>query len=682
MAPVRFLCAAAVALMLPAGVRAQRWNTPEALGLADRAIARRAGSAADTSLHDYRARAHGFLFFLGAFGEGLDEPPRLIKADQLELEVYWKAPGASKQRIIGWRDRAELPTDIVYHQDHLGIVQNGFGRSIRLGEGDEVRDVPHPLAPGGPVLYDYAVGDTLIVALPEREIRVVALRFRPRDFQAARIVGTAYLDAGSADLVRLAFNFTAIAYVDPTLEDVSVVLDNALYEGRWWLPRHQEVEIRRRATLLDLPARGIIRGRWDVDRYDFNTGLAASWFAGPEITALPKAIRDTFPWSTSLADAVQDVAEPVRRNDLAAVRAQAAAIAGRHALSGWRHRGLAVRGLSDLLRANRVQGVVPGAGMVWRAGVLEARARASYGFGDERADGALAGRVALGRLALTAEAYREVRDVSDVPVVAPIVNSLAAQEFGDDYGDYVRVTGARLGLEGSVGGGNRTRWSITTAREGVASLAVHAAPATGTYRPNPALGGPALDLVTLGVSRSGEGFAVRRDRAYELTVEAGRMDGGATYLRLAASGQLLLPLGATRILARAQGGIGSASLPAHRTFVLGGRGTLLGDDFRAYGGRAAALLHLEWRVPAPFPSLSLGSVARTPASITLAPYVAAGWADRSLVATPWRSTDLVRVTAGLGLEWLGVFRLEAGYGLQSREAHLAFDVTRDFWRIL
>jgi hypothetical protein len=42
----------------------------------------------------------------------------------------------------------------------------------------------------------------------------------------------------------------------------------------------------------------------------------------------------------------------------------------------------------------------------------------------------------------------------------------------------------------------------------------------------------------------------------------------------------------------------------------------------------------------------------------------------------------VRVTAGLGLEWLGVFRLEAGYGLQSREAHLAFDVTRDFWRIL
>jgi hypothetical protein len=680
LARVRLSPVILLALALPAAAPAQHWNSPDALGLADRAIARRAGAAADTALHDFRARAHGFLFFLGAFGDGLNEPPRLIKADQLELEVYWKAPGASKQRIIGWRDRAELPTDIVYHQDHLGIVQNGFGRTIRLGDGDEVRDVPHPLAPGGPVLYDYAVGDTITVTLPDREIRVVELRFRPRDFQAARIVGTAYLDADNADLVRLAFNFTPVAYLDPSLEDVSVVLDNALYEGRWWLPRHQEIEIRRHATLLDLPARGIIRGRWDVDRYDFNTGLAAAFFAGPEITALPKAVRDSFPWPTSLADAVQDVAEPVRRNDLAAVRAAVAGIAGRHALSGLRRGGLAVRGMSDLLRANRVQGVVPGMGVVWRTGVVETRARGSYGFADRRLDGALDGRVGLGTVALSAGAYREVRDVSDVPIVAPVVNSLGAQEFGDDYGDYVRVTGGRIGVEGPVGG--RARWRIAVAREGVTSLPVRAAPASGSFRPNPSLGGPALDILTLGVSRAGEGFAVRRDRAYDLTLEAGRIDGGARYLRIAGAGHLLLPLGDTRVLMRVQGGIASADLPAHRTFVLGGRATLLGDDFRSWGGRSAALLHVEWRVRAPFPSVSLGPAARTPSTMTLAPYVAAGWADRPVATTPWGATSGVRVTAGLGLEWLGVFRLEAGYGVQSRRTHLAFDVTRDFWRIL
>jgi hypothetical protein len=317
---------------------------------------------------------------------------------------------------------------------------------------------------------------------------------------------------------------------------------------------------------------------------------------------------------------------------------------------------------------------------VWRAGGFEARARGSYGFADRRGDGALTGRLAIGRLALGAGVYREVRDVADAPIVAPVVNSLGAQEFGDDYGDYVRVTGGRLMLQGPAG--SRATWRIALAREGVASLSVRAAPATGAYRPNAPLGGSSLDLVTLGLSRLGEGFAVRRDRAYDVTLEAGRVDGGATYLRLAASGHVLIPLGATRLLARAQGGIASADLPAHRAFVLGGRATLLGDDFRAWGGRAAGLLHLEWRVRAPFPSLSLGPAARTPNTFTLAPYVAAGWTDRPVAGTPWRATPAMRVTTGLGLEWLGVFRFEAGYGVQSRRAHLAFDVTRDFWRIL
>ncbi len=665
--------------MVASTLAGQQWNSPDALTLAERAIARRAGAAADTTLHDYRAQGHGFVFFLGAFGEGLAEPPRLIKADQLELALYWQAPGSSKQRIIGWRDRAELPTDIVYHQDHLGIVQNGFGRTIRLGDGDEVQGVPHPLALGGPLLYDYATGDTLTIGLPERQIRVVALRVRPKQLATPRIVGTAFLDIGSADLVRLAFNFTAAAYRDASLEDVSIVLDNALYEGRWWLPRHQEIEIRRRATFLDLPARGIIRGRWDVDGYVFNTGLAGSWFAGPEITPAPKTERDSFPWGGSLDSAIQDVAEPGRHNDLAQVRADVARIAGRRALSGWRRSGLSVRGASDLLRANRVQGVVAGAGGVWRRGGFEARVRASYGFADRAVSAGLSARIAVGAATLGAIGYREVRDVADEPIVAPLVNSIAAQEFGEDYGDYARVGGGRLELEYALGGGVTGRLAV--AREAVGSLPVRAAPATGRYRPNPALGGPALEVVTLELRRVSEGFAVRRDRFFSLSLEGGRRDGGATYLRLAGTAHVLVPVGATRVLARVRGGIASRDLPAHRTFVLGGRGTLLGDDFRAWGGRATARAHLEWRVPTPFPSLSFG-VARTPASITLAPYVAAGWAERPVTGTPWRATPGVRITAGLGLEWLGVFRVEVGYGVQSRRAHVAFDVTRDFWSVL
>ena len=87
---------------------AQDWNAPNAVALARRATERRARAAGDTTLRDYRAQAHGFVFFLGQLGEGLSEAPRLVKTDQLELEVYWKAPGLSKQRIVGWRDRADL----------------------------------------------------------------------------------------------------------------------------------------------------------------------------------------------------------------------------------------------------------------------------------------------------------------------------------------------------------------------------------------------------------------------------------------------------------------------------------------------------------------------------------------------------------------------------------------------
>ena len=91
-----FAAALLTALLQPRAAPAQAWNTDAALALARRAAVRRSGAAADTTLRDYKAQAHGFLFFLGAFGEGLAGPPRLVKTDQLELEVYWRFPASSK----------------------------------------------------------------------------------------------------------------------------------------------------------------------------------------------------------------------------------------------------------------------------------------------------------------------------------------------------------------------------------------------------------------------------------------------------------------------------------------------------------------------------------------------------------------------------------------------------------
>src|SRR2546426_255310 len=385
-------------LVRPAPAAAQAWNSDAALALARRAVLRRGGAVADSSLHDYKAQAHGFLFFLGAFGQGLADPPRLVKADQLELEVYWKAPASSKQRVIGWRDQAQLPTDINYHRDHLGIVQNNFGAAMRLGEGDEVRDVPHPLSLAGPDIYDFALGDTTTIMLPEREVRVVTLRVRPKDFGLPRIVGTLYLDAATADLVRMAFNFTPRSYLDAELEDVSIVLDNALWERRYWLPYRQEIEIRRRATWLDVPGRGIIRARGEIDGYVLNLGLANSWFAGDEITFLPKAERDSFPWKEPPRAPPPDIPQPVRQNDPQRVRAEVEQIAGRRALTGLKGRRLGVRGVSGLLHAKRVEGLAGGAGVAGGGGGgrRELRGRAGDGVRGRGAPGTTRAEVRWG----------------------------------------------------------------------------------------------------------------------------------------------------------------------------------------------------------------------------------------------------------------------------------------------
>ncbi len=144
-APKSFVVVAGCCMaVVPVAARAQQWNDARTMGLVDIAIARRAAQLADTGLVNFHATAHGSLTFLAQLGEGFPDPPKVVRTDELAVEVYWRAPNQSKQRIVGRRDTLLAPTDIEYHRDHLAIVQNNFPSIIRLGDGDEVRDVPHP----------------------------------------------------------------------------------------------------------------------------------------------------------------------------------------------------------------------------------------------------------------------------------------------------------------------------------------------------------------------------------------------------------------------------------------------------------------------------------------------------------------------------------------------------------
>jgi hypothetical protein len=661
---------------------AQSWNSPEALALVHRAQARRSETQADASLTSYRTRAHGFVFFLAQVGAGLSEPPRLVKADELAVEVYWQAPDRSKQVILRWRDGAYLPTDIEYHRDHLGIVTNNFGDMIRIGEGDEVRDVVHPLSPAGPELYEYALGDSLAIRTAGGEVLVRELQVRPRSFADPLVVGTLYLDQGSAELVRFRFSFTPGAYLDRQLEDISIVLENARFEGRYWLPYRQEVEIRRRTTWLDFPARGIIRGRWEIDTYDLNVPLPAGMFVGAAIGGLraPDSTADSL-WTEPLDQAVAGVAAPISAQDMDALRVEVERIAGSHALDGLPSRRLAAGSVSDLVKVNRVQGLTLGFGAIlgMEKSRFELRPYVAYGTSDERVTGSLSAGVHLGATRVELTGARRISDFSDLPVVSQALNSLLAQEGGNDYGDYVLLQSVGAGVRHRLSG--RTAVELELAVEESQSVSVTASPATGSYRPNPPLGSGTYRVGRLTLERSSGGLAVERDLQGRVAIEGG--DGPSEYLRGVVEGRWLLGLGGSQLLTRLYLGAGTHDLPPHRGFAIGGRGTLVGEPFRAYGGRTAALAQVEWRHDLAVPALTLGSFATTGRSLTVAPFLAAGYATRAYDGLPWGESDGVRPVAGLALEWfMRLLRVEAGVGLRDGQFGLTVDVSRDWWSVL
>src|SRR5438445_390025 len=82
-----------VSSMLVRSAGAQTWNDPRSRSIVEGATQRRAEQLADTALRDYTANAHGYVTFLAQLGEGFRTPPKVIKADELDLEVYWRAPG-------------------------------------------------------------------------------------------------------------------------------------------------------------------------------------------------------------------------------------------------------------------------------------------------------------------------------------------------------------------------------------------------------------------------------------------------------------------------------------------------------------------------------------------------------------------------------------------------------------
>ncbi len=661
------------------------WNSPQVTSLIRRAIGRRFVPDGLDSLGSYRARAQGHIYFL--FDTGRDTERQLVKADQVALDILWRAPDQYSQIFIGHREEKMLPTDITYHIDHLLVVMSNFGDSISLGEGSEVNDVVHPLARDALNYYEYRLADSLTLVLPEREVWLYKVELRPRDLASPGIVGAIYLDRDSADVARMQFTFTASSYLDPQLDFINVRIQNALWDGRYWLPHQQGVELRREYNVLSFPAGGVIRTEIAIGDYELNAELPANAFRGPEVRSLGREQLEMFEFADGLYDAL-DPAVATEAPTLEQIRREATELVAQTYLQRTEGLKLAVPGVSSVLRFRRAEGLYIGPGLSRSVpGGIQARVLGGYAIGSDRwqLDASVSRPVGGGfEIELAGYANRST-DLSPWAASSGLVATFATLADGEDFKEPYWADGASLALSRTLGA-VRTRlaaaWEDWEAAELEADEVVDR-----SYRAvRPMHEGEALtlgldlDKPLLDATRllGGLAWAVRVEGATPSVA------GDFEYLRGAARAEGYVPslVGEVSLrLTSEAGAVGGGAIPAQRLFVGGGRGSVRGYAFNRFGGNLFAFFRTELSRSLKYPYLTAlvfadvgwigleGESAREAASL---------WSD---AGSPVDESDgaLVGVGAGVGLLF-DIVRLEIARGLRlDGEWEILFRVNPKFW---
>ena len=674
-----------MALLWPWAGNAQvpsEWNGERVLELVQQARSLRQATAIDSAFQAYQADARGYVYF---FIDRTNSDERtLVKTDQVALEVFWKAPSQTTQRLVGRRDATALPTNITYHLDHLTIVQDDYGDLIRLGDGDEVEAVVHPVAPGSESIYDYRLADSLTVTLPSpvTEIRVYELEIRPKDPEAPGVIGSLFLERGTGAIVRMSFTFTRASYVDGSLDYIRISMDNSVWDGRYWLPYRQEVELRRELPIIEFLEGSIIRGRFEIRNYRFNPQLPETLFLRGPFTSVPAAEARNFPFKSGLYDQLSDEGlDP--SPEIEAIREQARAVLGKRYLSGLNRSRLHVPSVSSVYRYNRVEGSFLGAGTSFRLGsTWRLRSRGGYAF--ERKNGQLAVDVrssATPRGLNVGVWWNELQNAGGgLPGASRTVNTLGGLLTNRDYTDPYFTSGVgirygwSLGVSSSLEVG--AEWEHHRSGTNVVDDGLGGGPATESGSSRPVLSVDEGDDRAVEVTHATRTAA----RGFEssATARVGQMEE-QPYASLwwATTLRRELHERGTTLEAGLHVGISTEDAPVQKLFLLGGRHTLPGYPFRSFIGSQMALLRVEasQAVFAPWLKVHIFGAA----GVT-------GFARTSLPDPGWlrQDTDGVKSSAGLGfkLGW-DLLRFDVGRGLNDGgDWEFVFSVQRRFWEWL
>ena len=695
------------------------WDTERVLVLVERARERRREPVADSALRSYRADVSGFIYF---FIDRESEPePVLLRADQVALDLYWAWPNRVKQVVRGMRSEEQFPIkDFRYYLDRYTVIQNGFDDVIRVGEGRDVRNVIHPLAAQGPGYYQFRLADSTTIRLPGQSepLRVYEVQVRPRNFDVPAIVGSLFLERARGDLVRLAFTFTPSAYRDPRNERVEVMLENALWEGRYWLPREQRLLVRREIPELDLDVGTVIRGGLRVENYDFNVDLPAPFFLGREVVmaAGPEDL-EAYAFDQGLYEGFDDIgmagAEPGTLDDVD-VDAIAGRILRERFLRGIPRLRFFASTASDIVRYDRTEGLVAGVGASYGIGAAQLAAYGGYAFGAEHPLAALALRPAGPDPGSRVWGEAFLNRPEEIGLRSPasgVVSTLSAAALGEDPRDVFPVGGVRVGW--GIGSPVSRRWTASLAWEHHRDVGRAAAtapfdderpfrpavpveepggrvrldvgyerrtrvgPVSLAIRPSAAVVARSLDLGT------DEGCLVDVDGE---PVEVACVAEAFARLRLDLASAWVAGNRSTGIEGRLTGAVITADRPPAQDLLwIGGRNTVPGHPLHAYAGTTAVLADaVFWR-------------DLVPRLVRMRIVGAAGWTGglaelpAPLIPTPdgpfepWSpaETDGVAASAGVGLGFVdGILRVDWVVRTDTGSGTLLLSVDPRLWSFL
>ena len=640
----------------PGSCQEADFDDPATVALVRMARAYRMDAVANPDSVTYQARAEGHIYFYLERDDGGDPVP--MRVDQVAVDLYRGPGGRTRQIVRGLRRQELLPVkDFRYYVDRLTAVQNGFGNRISIGQGYDVRDVPHPLGYESEALYRYRIVDwiEMTAGTMHAPIRVYEVEVRPRREDVPAFVGSIFLEATTGALAEMAFSFTPASYIDPRNDRIHVRLEHSLWEDTLWLPYRQEVEVRREMPELDLPVGTVIRAILEVPEYDFEPDLPADFFSGPPVTLARYDAADSSQFREGLMDRMAEVGlSPV---SLAGIEAEARRIAREQVVSGLPRTRLYADRFSSLLRANRAEGVHTGMGVsLAPRPYLKLDGMAGYGFASRKVSATVRARWSSGDATTLATVMlhgNQLRDAGPRSGASPALNTLSTLIRNLDYTDPYFATGARLAFDYRFGDGDA---SIRLAG-GWEDFGAPGDPWAGGLGAHDRVR-PLRPAEAGGFTSGGGGFTRQWGSLSTWGAEVG-LNGRVGRWRGSGSGTITGRVDArvaTRDLGRQarlsiEAGASRGTVPHQLHFFLGGRGTLPGHPFRAYGGRQFILAR--------------GEASFTVLPVWLATRIVAG--AGAVGAAPPGLTEDWDVTSTEG--WLGY----AGAGLSAVHGILRID---------